>query len=257
MSQKPAAPIRTHNQFKEAFHSLNHTSLIIGRLRLLPGEEHILLDLQQRGVQLIPSATAQLASRSKIHQARIYTEYMLPNTLVVYDVNGLLEATSLYNQQQIGEVIVKQDKKNAGIGIHRFRNIEDVYNQAMFGTLSYPIVIQPFVSHFKDIRVVLLGDYLEAYQRINPSNFRNNLHCGGSAKEYSMSDRLVQFCRNIMERGDFPYAHIDLMITPDNSIYLTEINLRGGLRGARIDSGSYTKRVKEIEESLANAALGN
>ena len=81
-----------------------------------PGEEHLLTDLLERGVHLIPSASSQLASRSKTFQARIFSEFMLPGTLPIYDTHALLSASSLYRQQQYSRVILKCDRKNAGLG---------------------------------------------------------------------------------------------------------------------------------------------
>lgn len=242
--------VTSNEQFREVFHLLDHTSTVCCRIRLYPGEEHILTDLLQRRVHLIPSATAQLASRSKAHQARIFEPFMIPHTMVAYDTMNLLEATTQFRKEGINEVVVKQNRKNAGIGIHRYKSIEDVYNHAAFGTLTFPLVLQPYIAEFRDIRAVIIGDYAEAYERNNPWNFRHNLHCGGKAQPIDISDRLLSFCHKIMERGAFPYANLDIMELPDNSLYLTEINLRGGLRGARISSDEYRERVAARQQQL-------
>lgn len=254
MTGRTGIIITNNEQFRKEFPLLDSTSTVCCRLRLCPGEEHILVDLQQRHVNLIPSATAQLASRSKAHQARIFTGFMLPHTRVAYDTNNLLEATSHYKQLSVKDLVVKQDRKNGGLGVHRYRNIEEVYNHAAFGTLSFPIIIQPFQPEFKDIRVIVIGDYIEAYERINPWNFRHNLHCGGYAKPFEPDDRILHLCSSVMQRGHFPYAHIDIMITPDNSLYLIEINLRGGLRGARISPQDYREKIRLLHEDLAAEA---
>lgn len=250
MTENPVTVIDSNERFFQLYPNLTSRHIINCRLRLIPGEEHLLIDLITRGVHLIPSANSQVASRSKVHQARIFREFMLPHTQVVYDVNTLLEATSELNRHGIAEIVVKRDRKNGGIGIHRFRNIEDVYNLAVFGELNFPFVIQPFIDKFTDIRLIWLGDYVEAYERINPNNFRHNLHCGGSACAYEPSEMMIELCRKVMERGSFPYGHIDLMQLPDDSLYLTEINLRGGLRGARIDAGTYRQYLDNIHTQL-------
>lgn len=249
MTGTPGIVITNNQQFRNQFHLLDSTSTISCRLRLSPGEEHILVDLQQRNVKLFPSATAQLASRSKAHQARIFSEFMLPNTRVIYDTNGLLEATTYYQQLNIGELVVKQDRKNGGLGIHRFRDIEDVYNSSAFGNLPFPLIIQPLQPEFRDIRVIVIGSYIEAYERVNPWNFRHNLHCGGHAKPIESTERMLNLCRRVMTRGGFPYAHIDLMKTND-SLHLIEINLKGGLRGARISSREYREKIQALHDQL-------
>ncbi len=229
--------------------------IICCRLRLKYEEEHLLLDLVERGVILIPSATSQLASRSKTFQARILAPFMIPHTRVIYDIHGLLETVSLYGRNNIEKVVLKHDRKNAGLGIHLFRDIEDVYTQAANNVLPFPFVLQPFVEGSRDVRVIIIGTYIEAYERSNPDNFRNNLHCGGNADPVSLSPEQLDFCRRIMERGGFPYAHLDLMLTGDNETYLAEINLRGGIRGAAIDPGSYRDKVRALENRLLETVV--
>ena len=237
------------------YQSLTAGDIISCRLRLKYGEEHLLLDLVERGVQLIPSAASQLASRSKTYQARLLGALMPPHTIVIYDIHGLLETVSHYGRHSIKKVVLKHDRKNAGLGIHLFRDIEDVYTQAANNVLPYPFVLQPFVADSTDVRVIFLDDYVEAYERRNPDNFRNNLHCGGQATAYRLSEQQLKLCRKAMERASFPYGHLDLMVSNTGETYLAEINLRGGIRGAVIDPESYRNKVTAIEKKLLQQKL--
>jgi ribosomal protein S6--L-glutamate ligase len=246
----PPAVIFDNQTLFTCYQQLKKNDIICGRIRLKPGEEHLLLDLCERGVRLIPSATAQLASRSKSYQAKIFSEFMLPGTLAIYDTHALLSASSFYRQQQYTKVIVKHDRKNGGLGIHIFNDIEELYNHAGTGPFSFPFVIQPYHGTSRDIRVIILGDYLEAYERVNPHNLRKNLHCGGHALPYTIPDQQLDFCRNVMQRGKFPYAHLDLMLTADGTCYLMEINLRGGLKGAILSGREYLDKLATIHEGL-------
>lgn len=232
----------------DRYDALREGDVVIGRLRLKPGEENLLLDLQSRGIILMPSASAQLCSRSKVYQARILGRFMLPGTRAVYTRHGLLDLVSEYGRNGVAEVVCKLDRANGGLGILRFSSIEDVYNQAVLGSLCFPFVVQPFVARSRDIRVVLLGAYVEAYERSNPNNFRNNLHCGGESAPWEPDSIQLDLCRAIMERAGFAYAHIDLLIASDGTSYLNEINLRGGLKGASIDQQGYLNRVSSIHE---------
>ena len=229
--------------------------IITCRLRLKYGEEHLLLDLLERGIQFIPSAISQLASRSKTFQARLLTPLMIPNTIVIYDIHGLLETISLYGHHAIEKVVLKHDRKNGGLGIHLFRDIEDVYTQAANNVLPFPFVLQPFIANSRDVRVIILGKYIEAYERNNPDNFRNNLHCGGVAQGFRLNQQQLALCRKAMDRGSFPYAHLDLMLTETGETYLAEINLRGGIRGAAIDGSSYQEKVHSVETELLRECL--
>lgn len=243
----PPTVIRNNQTLFTSYNRLKKNDIIFGRIRLNPGEEHLLTDLVDRGIRLIPSATSQLASRSKVFQARIFGDFMLPDTLAIYDLHSLLLATSLYRKRQHTKVVMKHDRKNGGVGIHLFNDIEELYNRASSAAGSFPFVVQPYQDRYRDLRVIILDEYVEAYERINPDNFRQNLHCGGKASPHTLDDRELTFCREVMERGNFPYAHLDLMVTGERC-YLTEINLRGGLQGAKISGEEYRKKMNAINE---------
>lgn len=242
----PPTIVRNNQTLFNSYNQLKTNDIICGRIRLKTGEDHLLTDLVERGIRLIPSATSQLASRSKAFQARIFSDFMLPDTLAIYDAHTLLLATSLYRKLHYTKVILKHDRKNGGLGIHLFDSIEDLYNQVNCSFFPFPFIIQPFQENFRDVRVIVLDDYIEAYERINPNNFRQNLRCGGRAKSFSLNDRQLAFCREVMQRGVFPYAHLDLMVTADDEYHLTEINLRGGLKGAQISSEAYGEKIDAI-----------
>ncbi|MBU1566971.1 MAG: hypothetical protein KJ630_15280 [Proteobacteria bacterium] len=245
MKDQPAI-IQDNQTLFSSYQKLKKNDIIIGRIRLKPGEEHLLTDLLTRGVRMVPSATAQLASRSKVFQARIFSDYLPSDTIAIYDALTLLQVSSLYQKHGHQRVVMKHDRKNAGIGVHIFSSIEDLYNQVSLATSPFPFIIQPFQPESRDIRVILINDYSEAYERSNPFNFRQNLHCGGKATPYTLSDQQLAFCLEVMDRGAFPYAHIDLMLTPNEGIRLLEINLRGGLRGANISGKEYQKRIEAV-----------
>ena len=82
----------------------------------------------------------------------------------------------------------------------------------------------------------------------NPNNFRNNLHCGGESRPCTLDKKQLELCHLVMERGKFPYAHIDLMVTEAGETYLAEINLRGGIKGARINASEYLRKVDAIHQ---------
>ena len=180
---------------------------------------------------------------------------MIPGTVSVYDIHGLLDVLSRYKRTAIQQVILKHDRKNGGLGIHLFHDPEDIFTLAANGVLPFPFVLQPFIVDSRDVRVIILGDYKEAYQRINPDNFRNNLHCGGKPIRWELSADQMALCNTVMLRGSFPYAHIDLMVTDDDTAYLTEINLRGGIRGAVITPQEYGRKIEDLHQDILQRIL--
>jgi ribosomal protein S6--L-glutamate ligase len=237
------------------YETLQAGDIVAGRIRLHAGQEHLLLDLTSRGVRLLPSATSQLCSRSKVYQAAILGSFMLELTRPVYSMHDMLDIVTAYGRAGVGPVVCKLDRANGGLGILRFSSIEDVFSQAALKTLAFPFVVQPFAEDCRDVRVVVLGEAVEAYQRHNPDNFRHNLHCGGTGRPWDLTADQLDFCTRVMERAGFPYAHVDLLILADGTYRLAEINLRGGLRGAVMDQKEYVQRVKKIQEKEVTAMI--
>lgn len=247
MSQGPRR-ITDNQTLRREYDALAAGDIVVGRVRMLPGEEIFLLDLVDRGVRFVPSALSQLASRSKTLQVRLFQRFMLPHTHAIHDGHALRQAMQAYHAAGLGPVVTKRDRANAGLGIHYWASVEDVFNQAALGVLPYPFVLQPFCGGCRDIRAVMLGDYVEAYWRDNPHNFRNNLHFGGTSTPCTLTTDQEQLCRAVMTRGRFLYAHLDLLVLPDGNGYLAEVNLRGGIRGARITPAEYRSVVEALEQ---------
>lgn len=241
--------IHTNKEFREQFHLLEKNDCLIGRLNLKNCEEVVFLDLVERGIILIPSALSQQLSRSKCLQAYIYENFMVPDTAVIrcrHDLISLIEKFSAGHER----IITKQDRLDCGLGINCWDGIEDIYNAVCFGNLAFPFVLQPFIKDSLDIRVIVINDYIEAYWRNSPVSFRNNLHFGGKSGEYELSTMQKEICREVMKRGKFPYAHVDIMLSPDNENFLAEINLRGGIKGANISPAEYRERINTAHQKL-------
>ena len=255
----PAAPVPTpqpyrlledNDRLRALYGELGAGDVFIGRLRLHPSEESLVVDLLSRGVTLFPAGLAQLLCRSKVMQATVFADEMLPETSAIHDLHGLMLLLPRYQRLGITKVVTKRDRANAGLGINLWSSLEEVFNQASLGALPFPFVVQPFYEHCRDIRVVVLGDYREAYWRDNPDNFRNNLHFGGQSAPAELSEAQVALCQRVMARGAFPYAHLDLMVTAGGESYLAEINLRGGIRGAAISPIEYRQRIEAIHQQF-------
>jgi ribosomal protein S6--L-glutamate ligase len=242
--------IRDNSTLRAQYNALQAGDIVIGRLRLRETEESLLIDLYERGIQLIPSGLSQLVSRSKAFQAVLFAPYMLPLTRAIHAQHDLIEAISDYQNNSITRVITKLDRSNAGMGVYLWQSVEEVFTHASLGNIPFPFVLQPYEPDCRDIRAIILGDYIEAYWRHNLHNFRNNLHHGGQSKQCQLSEEQIKLCRQVMKRGRFPYAHIDVLITTKGKAYLAEINLRGGIRGALISPEEYKVRMNAIHQEI-------
>ena len=241
--------IRTINDLRRRYRQLGSGDVVIGVLALRPGEEIKVLDLAERGVAFFPPVLAQLLGRSKVAQAEVLGAYMVPGTCVAYSLADL--AAQLPEFQAREAVVAKRDRAHLGLGISLWPSLETLYSLAGLQGLTYPLVVQPFVPGARDFRVVALGDYIEAYERVNPHSFRKNLFQGGSSQPAALTPAQQNFCREVMARGRFPYAILDLLLDPrDGRPYLSEISFKGGLTGARLSQTEFHRRVAALEEDF-------
>ena len=243
--------LKDSRSFRTHLKELRRDDLLIGLLNLKTAEETMFLYLVEKGVKFFPTALSQQLSRSKCMQTFVYADMMIPHTFVARDRHDMIIHIEKYGKEGIGQVITKQNRASCGLGIFQWPSLEDVYNQTFFGSLKYPFVVQPFLNSFTDVRVIILGDYEEAYFRKNSGSFRNNILFGGSSEACDLSRKMKEMCAVVMEKGSFPYAHIDFLVTPENNIYFSEINLRGGLKGAAISEQEYRERINQIHEAFA------
>ena len=116
--------VRDNATLVAEYDNLSSGDIIVGRIRIKTGEEHLLLDLAARQVTLVPSAVSQLCSRSKVFQARILGKYMVSGTAAVYNRNDVLALVSEYGRMGVGRVVCKLDRAKGGQGILLFNSME-------------------------------------------------------------------------------------------------------------------------------------
>lgn len=240
--------VRRVADFRRLYPRLGPGDAVVGPLALKSGEEVKLLDLADRGVTFFPPVLAQLLARSKVAQAEILGAYMVPGGFVAYGLPDL--AAHLAPFASRGEVVTKREAAHLGLGVGRWPSLEVLYSLASLQRLSYPLMVQPFLAGARDLRVVVLGDYAEAYERVNPHSFRKNVFQGGSTAPADLTADQLAFCREVLVRGKFPYAILDLLINPEGQAFLSEISLKGGLTGARLGQAEYRRRVAALEEEF-------
>jgi ribosomal protein S6--L-glutamate ligase len=226
--------VRTGKGLQENFHHLGPGDIVVGQMTSAQQMSVQLVDLLQRGIRCFPSALSQLLSRSKVAQAELLRSFMQPLTFAIRRRKDLLNAIHTYGQEGIGAVVSKQEHMHCGHGVRRWDHIEALYSCCGLDRETYPFVLQPFADDYDDVRVILIGDFEEAYVRSTSGGFRCNLSAGGVAHPYHLTPEQRDLCRRVMHRAQFPFAHIDLQVMPDGACYLMEISLNGGARGSRL-----------------------
>jgi ribosomal protein S6--L-glutamate ligase len=243
--------IRNARELKERYQDLRSGDTLLGILTYKHIKESIFIDLLERGISCFPSPLSQVLNHSKAMQAVILKKWMLPHTYAITRRADLIDAINTYNRLDIAPVVTKEDHRHCGHGVRKWDTMEILYSFLALSDASYPFVLQPFLDNFTDVRVIIAGDYSEAYVRHNPDNFRMNISMGGRNYPHEISADLLKFCRKAMERAKFPYAHMDIQITDDGTYYLSEIALNGGTKGAKIRQRELEQKKKELLERLA------
>jgi ribosomal protein S6--L-glutamate ligase len=246
--------IRGNRELKLRYDQLQSGDVYVGSLSSTHLKQTMLVDLLERGVICLPSALAQILNGSKIAQTFTLSRWMLPHTAVIYRRKDLMDAISNYARQDIGPVITKQGHMHCGHGVRRWDDIEILYNYLAFSKSSYPFVLQPYVENFTDVRVIIIGSHIESYIRQNPYNFRSNIAAGGSSSPFALGTDGKNICHEVMTRGRFPYAHIDLLVMDSGEHYLSEITLNGGTRGAKITRQELDQKKQKVLEDLIQQA---
>jgi len=241
--------IETNQKLREKYNELKEGDSVITTLNLKKTEEFTFIDLLERNIKIFPSALSQTLTRSKCFQATVFCRWMVPNTFIIRDKNDMPGLITYYSSRGISKIITKLDRKDCGMGINLWSSPEELNNNVIFGNPVFPFVVQPFVPDSIDVRVIILDDYMESYWRKNQDNFRHNLAIGGKSGEFQLDKDQITICNEVMERGKFPYAHIDLLISGKKN-YLSEISLRGGIKGAKIKPDKYLEKIKKIEEDF-------
>ncbi|RLC31811.1 hypothetical protein DRH13_02505 [Candidatus Woesebacteria bacterium] len=243
--------IKTSSELKTRYNDLCSGDIVIGKLTYKHLKQSVLIDFLEQGVSCYPSPLSQTLNSSKAAQALILRKWMLPHTYAITRRIDLINTINEYNKNSIGSVVTKEDHMHCGHGVRKWDTIETVYSFMAMSESSYPFVLQPFLEHFTDVRVIIVGDYLEAYIRHNPNNFRMNISFGGKNYPYTLEKEKDVFCRQVMERGKFPFAHLDLQITDNGQCYLSEIALDGGVKGASISRKELDLKKRNLLEDLA------
>jgi glutathione synthase/RimK-type ligase-like ATP-grasp enzyme len=242
--------VKNINELTCAYQQLRSGDIVSARIVSKHLKQILLIDLLERGVRCCPSALSQVLNGSKTAQGLILKDWMMPETLVIQRRADLMKAIQAYHHKGVRQVVTKADKMHCGYGIRLWENTEMLYSVIAFSEDAYPFLLQPFLGDITDLRVIAVGEYMEAYIRHNPDNFRKNISTGGSALPYDLDNEKANMCRAVMNRGKFPFAHIDLQLLPDGACYLSEIALNGGIQGAQISRMELDQRKQTVIDAL-------
>lgn len=209
----------------------------------------IFYEIESRGADIFPPLLSQSLSMSKVHQALHYVDYMVPNTQVLFRRFHIQNALKTYAKKDILKAVIKQDRSSMGLGAHPCWSLNELALTVLH-VVKPPLVVQPMLENFREFRLLIFGDTIVAKEKMNSDKvFWNNRIFGGVTKFVAPGKQIVEFGKEMMRIGKFPWAYIDLFVADDH-IFLSEINLSGSNAGMKEYNLNNLKR-KMIEKWLA------
>ena len=106
------------------YHRLAAGDVFVGQVPSSFLKSALLADLCDRGIRLVPSATAQVLNASKVAQAFLLNPWMVPHTFAITRRRELLDAISTYNELGVSSAVTKADCLHCGHGVRKWDNLE-------------------------------------------------------------------------------------------------------------------------------------
>ncbi len=174
---------------------------------------------------------AKRAAMSKIETYQILAREGLPV------IKTLVFRSSMEKELILKEIglplIMKPDDGFGGEGVELIRTEEEL-EEAMvrLQNSTSRMLVQKYVSTSKgrDVRVLTIGyEAVFAAQRkaSDPNEFRSNLHVGGTAEEYPLTEEMKELCHKVAKAIGLRMAGIDLLFG-ENGFVVGEVNSSAG-----------------------------
>ena len=141
---------------------------------------------------------------------------------------------AMHAYEQLGpDVVVKPLFGGEGRGITRVSDPALALRAfKMIEQLDGVIYQQEFIPHKGfDIRILVIGDNAFAMRRVNPDDWRTNLSLGARAEAFEASSELIQLAHQAAKVVQAKIAGVDILITPDGTPTVLEINAVPGWKG--------------------------
>ena len=187
--------------------------------------------LEKLGAFNYNSIEARKAAMSKIETYQILAREGLPVVKTLVFRSDMEKELIL---KEIGlPLIMKPDDGFGGEGvelIHTEEELEDA--MARLKNSDSRMLMQKYVATSKgrDVRVLTIGfEAVFAAQRkaADPDEFRSNLHVGGTAEEYPLTDEMKELCAKVAKAIGLRMAGIDLLFG-ENGFVVGEVNSSAG-----------------------------
>ncbi|HIA61517.1 MAG TPA: RimK family alpha-L-glutamate ligase [Planctomycetaceae bacterium] len=141
---------------------------------------------------------------------------------------------AMHAYEQLGpDVVVKPLFGGEGRGITRVSDPALALRAfKMIEQLDGVIYQQEFIAHEGfDIRILVIGDSTFGMRRVNPDDWRTNVSLGARAEPFEASSELIQLARQAAKVVQAQIAGVDILIAPDGTPTVLEVNAVPGWKG--------------------------
>jgi ribosomal protein S6--L-glutamate ligase len=200
------------------------------------------------GKPFFPSLETCLYADEKIKQTTLF--FMLsvphPRTRIYYH----LHHRDILRDFSFPFIAKLPRASSRGRGVYKIENPEQLQTYLRLTPVAY---IQEYLPHDRDLRVILVNDepILSYWRHRDPTNFRANLHQGGTAQFLEIPDEALFLARDTALRCRFNDVGLDLILCR-GKWYVIEANMEYGREGLRM-KGMNLKQI--LREKLLSGKL--
>jgi RimK family alpha-L-glutamate ligase len=153
----------------------------------------------------------------------------IPRTHVCQHADAAMQA-----YEQLGpDVVLKPLFGGEGRGITRVSDPALALRAfKMIEQFDGVIYQQEFIAHEGfDIRILVIGDNTFSIRRVNSDDWRTNVSLGARAEHFEASAELIQLARQAANVVQAKIAGVDILIAPDGTPTVLEVNAVPGWKG--------------------------
>lgn len=189
------------------------------------------------GVRVVDSVESIERCRDKLLATSLLAAAGLPvpATAAVGPAGGIMTAADAIELLGPPPLVVKPSRGMKGAGVTLAVQVEDLA-AALPG--EGPLVVQEYVPHESDVRVIVIGgEAIGAIRRTPQADFRCNLHVGGRARSEQLGEEAAALAVAAAAALGAEIAGVDLL-PKDGGHVVLEVNTSPGFDGFERATGA-------------------
>jgi len=193
------------------------------------------------GKPFFPSLETCLYADEKIKQTTLFSMLRIPHpsTRIYYH----LHHSDILRDFSFPFVAKLPRASSRGRGVYKIENTEQLNAYLRLTSIAY---IQEYLPHERDLRVILVNyePILSYWRQRDPSNFRANLHQGGTPQFLEIPHDALSLARRAALQCKFNDVGLDL-IQCKETWYVIEANMEYGREGLRMKGMNLKEILRE------------